>query len=139
MKIVSMSGLTEVDELARIEFRNGVTGKIHSVSIWASEAENKDNEPFHVFMPNPNDVDLADYSLYDALSDNLWDGYLHDLVENSSEIKKLLKQNYENESDFDIEIPIVNQKMDLHYIIVNQELSDILYKIDERLLEKRSC
>lgn len=140
MRIVSTSGLTEVDELARIEFKNAITGKVHSVSVWASDTENKDYEPFHVFMTDLFELDYRDLyeGVYgDALSDNLWDGYLSDLIGNNIEIKKLLVKNYEeDESDFDIEIPAINQKMDLHSIIVEQEFSDILYKIDQRLLEK---
>lgn len=128
----------DIDLLAQIEITNAVNGKTHELAVWASDGENKDFEPYYVYMNSPRDLDFERSDTYqDALSDNLIDSQLFQLIEPDDEIKSVIGDYYDGDcTDFEFNIPTENQRIDLHEIIVDEELADILIKSENGLLEK---
>ncbi len=128
----------DIDLLATIEITNAVNGKTHELAVWASDGENKDFEPYYVYMNSPRDLDFERSDTYqDALSDNLIDSQLFKLIEPDDEIKSVIGDYYDGDcTNFEFNIPTENQRMDLHEIIVDEELADILIKSENNLLEK---
>lgn len=138
MQIKNVEGLSDVDEVAKIVITNGVSGKEHELSVWANDAANNELAPYYVYMNMPGQIDLENHDTYsDALSDNLHDGQLFEIINHDDEIEQAINDFHEgSRSDFNFNIPIEQQKMNVHEIVIDEELSDILIKSENGLLEK---
>lgn len=126
-------------ELAMITFTNGATGKENDFSIWINrdrdegtltKEEFMDSE-LNVFMSEPTNINSNSYeSVEDALSD-LEDYTLEDLVNLDDEIEDTLIKYYNGEIDeFNIEVQEEQQLIDAKDVVVNEEITDILMKIE---------
>lgn len=136
--VEAVDGAVDIDLLATIEFTNGVNGKTHELAVWASDGGSREFEPHYVYMNSPRDLDFERSDTYkDALSDNLIDSQLFYLIEPDEEIESVISDHHDGVcTDFEFKIPTENQRMDLHEIIVDEELADILIKSESNLLEK---
>lgn len=141
LRITSLENVEEVldaDEVAKVVLVNGVTNKEHSFSVWASDMENNELSPYYIYFNNPQELP-DDYSnIKDALLDSSMDFTLSDLVKDSSEIEKNIQDYVLNEDkEFSFEIPPSQQGFDLHSLIVDEEVADLLIKNEMSMVTKQ--
>lgn len=138
MQIKNIEGISDVDELATIVITNGVNGKEHELSVWASDAENNELAPYYVYMNMPGELDFENNDTYqNALSNSLFDGQLFDIIEQDDEIETVIGDYHDGVcTEFSFDIPNEKLTMSLQGIIIDEELADILIKSESDLLEK---
>lgn len=139
MKIKSLEAEGEsvdVDLLATIEITNGLNGKVHELAVWASDGENRELEPYYVYMNSPRDLEVED-TYEGALSSNLIDSQLFQIVKPDDEIETVISDYHDGTcNNFEFSIPNEDMRMGIHEIVVDEELADILIKSENNLLEK---
>lgn len=129
--------IRDSDEVAKIIMTNGVTGKEHTFSVWAGDIENNELEPYYVYLNNPQCLQGDDIGMEDSLADALYDSSLVEIVKDSEGIQQSIQDYYQDElKTFNFDIPVSQQNLDLHSIIVDEEVADLLIKSDENTLTK---
>ncbi|MCZ2260761.1 hypothetical protein [Sporosarcina sp. G11-34] len=129
--------IRDSDEVARIIMTNGITGKDHTFSVWAGDIENNELEPYYVYLNNPQDLQGDDLSVEDSLSNALYDSSLIEIVKDSEGIQQSIQDYYHDEGKtFSFDIPVSQQNLDLHTMIVDEEVADLLMKIEKNMLTK---
>src|SRR5699024_492083 len=64
-----------------------------------------------------------------SLDDNMYESNLYDLIDVDDEVEQALVDYHNGEiDDFNIEIPIEKQTMESRYVVVDEEITDILLK-----------
>ncbi|MGM9988793.1 MAG: hypothetical protein ACI35O_16425 [Bacillaceae bacterium] len=132
------NSLIDAEGLAQLTVTNGVTGKEHSFTVWAENAEEREFEPYHVYMNNPilNDYDSNYETIEDLLNQSLSDTTLFDVVQYDEKVEKAIERYYETGENFSVDFPPEKQISNLHSIIVDEEIADLMIKGDKGLLEK---
>ncbi len=129
--------IRDSDEVAHIIMTNGITGKEHTFSVWAGDIENNELEPYYVYLNNPQDLQGDDLSIEDSLSNALYDSSLIEIVKDSEGIQQSIQDYYHDEGKtFNFDIPVSQQNSDLHSMIVDEEVADLLIKSDKNMLTK---
>lgn len=140
LKITSLEGreYRDSEEIAQIIMTNGVTGKENTVSVWAGDIQNNELEPYYVYLNNPREAFKGeDLSVEDSLYNALHDSTLSDIVKMNDDVEQIIKEYSKDENKtFSIEIPKNQQNFDLHSLIVDEEVADLLIKNDKGMLSK---
>lgn len=125
----------DAEEIAQIVLVNGLTNKEHSFSVWAGDISNNELEPYYVYKESPQILSDDYTDLSDAL---LQDYILSDFVKNPTEVENKIQEYFKDgDKTFNIEITPSNLHSDLHYLIVDAEVSDILLKSEKGQLSKQ--
>lgn len=140
LKVTSLEGVDgrDSEEIAQIVMTNGVTNKEHSFSVWASDISNNELSPYYVYLNCPEQLPDDYTNIQDALSDSLGDFTLSDIVKDTAEIEKAIQEYVQNEDKtFSFEIPPNQQGLDLHSLIVDEEVADLLLKNEKSMVSKQ--
>lgn len=140
LKVTSLEGVDgrDSEEIAQIVMTNGVTNKEHSFSVWASDISNNELSPYYVYLNCPEQLPDDYTNIQDALSDSLGDFTLSDLVKDTAEIEKSIQEYVQDENKtFSFEIPPNQQGLDLHSLIVDEEVADLLLKNEKSMVSKQ--
>jgi len=139
LKVTSLENQNrDHEEIAQIVMTNGVTGKEHTFSVWAGDIERNELKPYYVYLNNPKEISKDDnLNMEDSLCNALYDSTLSDIVKMNDNIERSIKEYTKDEDKtFSIEIPKNQQNLDLHSMIVDEEVADLLLKNDKEMLSK---
>lgn len=126
------------EEIAQIVMTNGVNGKEYALSVWAGDIEKNELEPYYVYLNNPQSLSEGDLSVSDSLYSALHDSTLSDVIKMNSEVEQSIQEYFKDESKtFSIEIPKNDQNFDLHELIVDEEVADLLLKNEKSMVSKQ--
>lgn len=139
LKVTSLEGkeYRDSEEIAQLVMVNGVTGKEYTLSVWAGDIQNNELEPYYVYLNNPKELKDDDLTIEDSLFNALHDSTLSDVIKLSNEIEHSIEEYSKNENKtFSIEIPKEHQQFDLHSMIVDEEVAEILLKNEKGMVSK---
>jgi len=123
-------------EFATITYTNGMTGKENDFSVWSGiesdvqiTKEDLRSGEMYVFMNSPSVQGDSSEGYSNSLDDNMYESNLYDLIDVDDEVEQALVDYHNGEiDDFNIEIPIEKQTMESRYVVVDEEITDILLK-----------
>lgn len=130
-----------VDELGEFVMKNGLSGKEHHVTLWGSGImENESLQNIALYLNDPEEITrlMAEDMLLDgAASDALLDYSLNDLIRTEEEIWSDIENYVENPTaEYEHEIPLKDIKVNLHDLIVQEEITDLMMKNERAALSK---
>jgi hypothetical protein len=130
-----------VDELGEFVMKNGISGKEHHVTLWGSGIMEGDSlQSIALYMNEPEEIArLMDegVSVDGAASDALIDYTLDDLIRTEGEIwADIEKYAMDLDAEYEHEIPLKDIKVDLHDLIVKEEITDLMMKNDRAAISK---
>src|SRR5699024_9379737 len=123
-------------EFATITYSHGMTGKENDFSVWSGiesdvqiTKEDLRSGEMYVFMNSPSVQGDSSEGYSNSLDDNMYESNLYDLIDVDDEVEQALVDYHNGEiDDFNIEIPIEKQTMESRYVVVDEEITDILLK-----------
>ncbi|WP_147393755.1 hypothetical protein [Ammoniphilus oxalaticus] len=138
------------EEIAQITITNGLTGKEYVMSVWANDLENDKLQPYYVYLNQPlhDQINIQEQFIdKDMVSSGaVWEGMINervsdvqlfDLIQPNEEIEQTLLNYHQGRIDeFKIDLPQDQLAMDLHDIMVNEELTEVMLKANDGFLEK---
>lgn len=139
LKVTSLEGqeYRDNEEIAQLVMVNGVTGKEYTLSVWAGDIQNNELEPYYVYLNNPKELKDEDLKMEDSLFNALHDSTLQDVIKMSNEIERSIEEYSKDENKtFSIDIPEERQQFDLHSMIVDEEVAELLLKNEKGMVSK---
>lgn len=139
LKVTSLEGqeYRDNEEIAQLVMVNGVTGKEYTLSVWAGDIQNNELEPYYVYLNNPKELKDEDLKMEDSLFNALHDSTLPDVIKMSNEIERSIEEYSKDENKtFSIDIPEERQQFDLHSMIVDEEVAELLLKNEKGMVSK---
>src|SRR5699024_8994417 len=123
-------------EFATITYTNVMKGKDNDFSVWYGieidvqiTKEDLRSGEMYVFMNSPSVQGDSSEGYSNSLDDNMYESNLYDLIDVDDEVEQALVDYHNGEiDDFNIEIPIEKQTMESRYVVVDEEITDILLK-----------
>ncbi len=124
----------DVDTVAELTVINGVTNKEHVFHVYGEDVLNGEIEPFYIYLNNPIDVnyDTEKEDMESILDDSLFQTTLGDIVTYDDSLIEKIK----NDEEFELNFTEQQQIMNLHSIVVDEEIADLMIKYDKDLLSK---
>lgn len=135
IKLTSIeNGIYDVDTVAELTVTNGITDKEHVFHVYGEDVINGEIEPFYIFFNDPINANYETEKgdIEGILDDSLFQTTLSDIVIYEDSLIEKIK----NGEEFELNFTDQQQIMNLHSIIVNEEIADLMIKYDKDLLNK---
>ena len=146
LKITSgemIDGRKDVDDIGKYVMTNGVTGKNHELTMWAyGLASNHELIDVDIYSTSPEElIRMKNEGM------NTDDAYYHSAVQNSLDDFITMEKDDEIRPDirtytfnpgakYEHDIPMADLKVDLHDLIVKEEIADLIIMKEQNTLTK---
>jgi|GEM_PF-5317078 len=130
----------DIDDVGLLVLKNGVTGKEHGITMWGEGIEEAALSNISLYTNEPEEIIrlLGEDMLVDgAASDSLTDYSLNDLIKTEEELwPDIEKYGLGKTENYEHDIPLKDIQVDLHELIVKEELMDLIMKNERAALTK---
>ncbi|MGE6370740.1 hypothetical protein ACQKDB_16550 [Planococcus kocurii] len=131
----------DIDDVGSLVLKNGVTNKEHAVTMWGEGIEDGALAYVSLYTNEPEEIIRLtgeDMSLDGAASDALTDYSLEDLIKTEDDFwPDIEKYGLEKTEHYEHEIALKDIKVDLHKLIVKEEITDLIMKGERAALTKK--
>lgn len=130
----------DIDDVGLLVLKNGVTGKEHGITMWGEGIEEEALSNISLYMNEPEEIIRLlgeDMSVDGAASDALTDYSLNDLIKTEEELWPDIEQyGLGKTENYEHDIPLKDLHVDLHELIVKEEITDLIMKNARAALTK---
>ncbi len=143
LKIMSgdLRGGRDIDDVGKFVMTNGVTGKEHELTMWAYglasdqaliEIDIYSTSPEELVRMTDEGMDI-DEAYYHSAQWNI----INEIITTEDDVKPAIRTyTFNRDANYEYDIPTTDLKMDLHDLIVKEEIGDLVIMKEQNTLTK---